>query len=150
VRKLFRMNDPINDILPETDSVTPVWVANGNTSELSVKPKDVLPPEGTLFSCQMGNNVAVVFLPDESNPLNICLTIKFMQLLEKKSIILYVYIDNSKATFAFRLPDQISSSEIVPFAIEVLASPETVFPLVINDLNDSEGKLQITHVISGE
>jgi hypothetical protein len=53
-------------------------------------------------------------------------------------------------TFAFRLPDQIPSSEIVPFAIEVLASPETVFPVFINDLNDSEGKLQRTHVISGE
>jgi hypothetical protein len=85
MRKLLRMNDPINDILLETESVTPVWVANGNTSELSVKPKDVLPPEGTLLSCQMGNSVVVVFLPDESNPLNICLTVKFMQRLEEKS-----------------------------------------------------------------
>jgi hypothetical protein len=90
MRKLLRMNDPINDILPEIDRVTPVWVANGNTSELSVKLKDVLPPEGTLLSCQMGNSVVVVFLPDESNPLNICLTVKFMQPLEEKSIILYV------------------------------------------------------------
>jgi hypothetical protein len=90
MRKVLKIHDPINDILLETDSVTPVWVANGNTSELSVKPKDVLPPEGTLFSCQMGNSVAVVFLPDESNPLYICLTIKFMQLLEEKIIILYV------------------------------------------------------------
>jgi hypothetical protein len=89
VRKLLRMNDPINDILPETDSVILIWITNGNTSVLSVKPKDVLPPEGALFSCQMRNSVAVVFLPDESNPLNICLTIKLMQLLEKKSIILY-------------------------------------------------------------
>jgi hypothetical protein len=90
MRKLLRMNDPINDILPETDSVTLVWVTSGNTSELGVKPKDVLPPEGALFSCQMRNNVAVVFLPDESNPLNIFLTIKFMQLLEEKSIILNI------------------------------------------------------------
>jgi hypothetical protein len=88
VRKLLRKNDTINDILPETDSITLIWVANGNTSVLSVKPKYVLPPEGALFSCQMRNNVAVVLLPDESNPLNICLTIKLMQLLEK-SIILY-------------------------------------------------------------
>jgi hypothetical protein len=90
MRKLLRMKDPINDILPETDSVTLVWVTSGNTSELGVKPKDVLPPEGALFSCQMRNNVAVVFLPDESNPLNIFLTIKFMQLLEEKSIILNI------------------------------------------------------------
>jgi hypothetical protein len=83
VRKLLRMDDPINDILPETDSVTLVWVTNGNTSVLGVKPKDVLPPKGSLFSCQMRNSVVVVFLPDESNPLNICLTIKFMQRLEK-------------------------------------------------------------------
>jgi hypothetical protein len=53
-----------------------------------MKPKDVLPPEGTPLSCQMGNSVVVVFLPDESHPLNISLTIKFMQLLEEKSIIL--------------------------------------------------------------
>jgi hypothetical protein len=88
VRKLLRKNDTINDILSKTDSITLIWVANGNTSVLSVKPKYVLPPEGALFSCQMRNNVAVVLLPDESNPLNICLTIKLMQLLEK-SIILY-------------------------------------------------------------
>jgi hypothetical protein len=36
----------------------------------------------------MGNSVVVVFLPDESHPLNVCLTVKFMQLLEEKSIIL--------------------------------------------------------------
>jgi hypothetical protein len=88
VRKLLGMNDPINDILPETDSITSVWVTDGNTSELGVKPKNVLPAEGTLFSCQMRNSVIVVFLPDKSNPLNICLTIKFMQQLEEKSIIL--------------------------------------------------------------
>jgi hypothetical protein len=88
MRKLFRMNDPINDMLPETDSVPPVMVANGNPSELSVKPKDVFPPEGALLSCQMGNSVVVVFLPDKSNPLNISLTVEFMQLLEEKRIIL--------------------------------------------------------------
>jgi hypothetical protein len=53
-----------------------------------MKSKDVLPPEGALFSCQMRNSVVVVFLPDESNPLNIFLTIELTQLLEKKSIIL--------------------------------------------------------------
>jgi hypothetical protein len=89
MRKLLRMNDPINDILPETNSVPPVMVANGNTSELSVKPKDVFPPERALFSCQMGNNVVVVFLPDKRNPLNISLAVEFMQLLEEKRIILY-------------------------------------------------------------
>jgi hypothetical protein len=78
MRKLLRMDDPINDILPETDNVPPVMIANGNTSELSVESKDVFPPEGTLLSCQMGNSVAVVFLPDESNPLNISLTVEFM------------------------------------------------------------------------
>jgi hypothetical protein len=67
MREFLRMDDPINDILPKTDSVPPVWVTNGNTSELSVKPKDVLPPEGTPLSCQMGNSVVVVFLPDESH-----------------------------------------------------------------------------------
>jgi hypothetical protein len=82
------MNDPINDILPETDSVPPVMVANGNTSELSVKSKYVFPPEGALLSCQMGNSVVVVFLPDESNPLNISLAVEFVQLLEKKRVIL--------------------------------------------------------------
>jgi hypothetical protein len=89
VRKLLRVKDTINDITPETDSITLIWVANGNTSVLSMKLKDVLPPEGALFSCQMRNSVAVVLLPDESNPLNFCLTIKLIQLLEKKSIILY-------------------------------------------------------------
>jgi hypothetical protein len=39
MRKFLRMNDPIDDILPETDSVPLVWVTNGNTSELSVQPK---------------------------------------------------------------------------------------------------------------
>jgi hypothetical protein len=67
----------------------PVRVANGNTSELSVNPKDVFPPEGALLSCQMGNSVVVVFLPDESNPLNSSLAVEFMQLLEEKRIILY-------------------------------------------------------------
>jgi hypothetical protein len=88
VRKLLRVKDTINDIIPETDSIPFIWVANGNTSILSMKSKDVLPPEGALFSCQMRNNVAVVFLPDEINPLNIFLTIELIQLLEKKSIIL--------------------------------------------------------------
>jgi hypothetical protein len=86
--KLLRMNDPINDIFPETDSVPPVMVANGNTSESSVKPKYVFPPEGALLSCQMGNSVVVVFLPDESNPLNISLAVEFVQLLEEKRVIL--------------------------------------------------------------
>jgi hypothetical protein len=54
-----------------------------------MKLKDVLPPEGALFSCQMRNSVVVVLLPDESNPLNIFLTIKLIQLIEKKGIILY-------------------------------------------------------------
>jgi hypothetical protein len=88
MREFLRMDDPIDDILPKTDSVPPGWVANGNTSELSVKPKYVLPPEGTPLSCQLGNSVVVVFLPDEIHPLNISLAVKFMQLLEEKSIIL--------------------------------------------------------------
>jgi hypothetical protein len=71
----------------------------------------------------MGNSVVIVFLPDESHPLNISLTVKFMQLLKEKSIILNAQIDNSKPTFAFRFPDQIPSSKIVPFTIEFLASP---------------------------
>jgi hypothetical protein len=78
VRKLLRVKDTINDIIPETDSIPLVRVANGNTSVLSMKPKDVLPPEGALFSCQMRNSVTVVLLPDESNPLDICLTIKLI------------------------------------------------------------------------
>jgi hypothetical protein len=82
------MNDPIYDILPETDSVPLVMIANGNTSKLSVKPKDVFQPEGALLSCQMGNSVTVVFLLDESNPLNISLAVEFVQLLEKKRVIL--------------------------------------------------------------
>jgi hypothetical protein len=61
MRKLLKMNDPINDILPEADSVPPDMVANGNTSELRVKPKDVFPPERALLSCQMGNSVVVEF-----------------------------------------------------------------------------------------
>jgi hypothetical protein len=148
--KLFRVNDPINNILPETDSVPLVRIANGNTSKLSVKPKDVFPPEGALLSCQMGNNVIVVFVPDESNPLNICLAIEFVQLLEKKRVILNAQIDYTKPTFVFRLPDQIPSGKIVPFTIEILASPETVLPVFIYDLDDSQGELQRTHVISGE
>jgi hypothetical protein len=82
------MNDPIYNILPETDSVPLVRVANGNTSKLGVKAKDVFPPEGALLSCQMGNSVVVVFLPDERNPLNISLAIEFVQLLKKKRVIL--------------------------------------------------------------
>jgi hypothetical protein len=78
VWKLLRVKGTINVIIPETDSITLIWDANGNTSVLSTKPKDVLPPEGTLFSCQMRNNVVVVLLPDESNPLDICLTIKLI------------------------------------------------------------------------
>jgi hypothetical protein len=103
------MNYPIYNILPETDSVPLERIANGNTPELSVKSKDVFPPEGALLSCQMGNSVVVVFLPDESNPLNICLAIEFVQLLEKKRVILNAQIDYSKPTFVFRLPDQIPS-----------------------------------------
>jgi hypothetical protein len=82
------MNDPIDDILPETDRIPLVMIANGNTSKLSVKRKDVFPPEGALLSCQTGNSVIVVFLPDESNPLNISLAVEFVQLLEKKRVIL--------------------------------------------------------------
>jgi hypothetical protein len=82
------MNDPIDDILLETDSAPLVMIANGNTSKLSVKLKDVFPPEGALLSCQMGNSVIVVFLPDESNPLNISLAVEFVQLLEEKRVIL--------------------------------------------------------------
>jgi hypothetical protein len=73
VRKLLRVKDTINDIILETDSIPLIRVANGNTSVLSMKSKDVLPPEGAFFSCQMRNSVAAVFLPDESNPLNIFL-----------------------------------------------------------------------------
>jgi hypothetical protein len=53
-----------------------------------MKPKDVLPPEGAFFPCQMGNSIAVILLPDECNPLNIILMIELIQLLEKEIIIL--------------------------------------------------------------
>jgi hypothetical protein len=86
--ELLRVKDTINDIIPETDGIPLIRVTNGNTSVLSMKPKDVLPQEGAFFPCQMRNNIAVVFLPDECNPLYIFLTIELIQLLEKKSIIL--------------------------------------------------------------
>jgi hypothetical protein len=86
--ELLRVKDTINDIIPETDGIPLIRVTNGNTPVLGMKPKDVLPPEGAFFPCQMRNSIAVVFLPDECNPLDIFLTIEFIQLLEKKSIIL--------------------------------------------------------------
>jgi hypothetical protein len=67
--ELLRVKDTINDIILETDGIPLIRVTNGNTPVLSMKPKDVLPPEGAFFPCQMRNNIAVVFLPDECNPL---------------------------------------------------------------------------------
>jgi hypothetical protein len=64
-----------NNIIPETDSVTLIWMTDNHSSKLSVKPKDVLPPKGALLSCQMGNNISVVLLPNEVDPLNISLAI---------------------------------------------------------------------------
>jgi hypothetical protein len=86
--ELLRVKETINNIIPETDGIPLIWVANGNTSVLNMKPKDVLPPEGAFFPCQMGNSIVVILLLDECNPLNITLTIELIQLLEKESIIL--------------------------------------------------------------
>jgi hypothetical protein len=65
--ELLRVKYTINDIIPETDGISLIRVTNGNTPVLSMKPKDVLPPEGAFFPCQMRNSIAVVFLPDECN-----------------------------------------------------------------------------------
>jgi hypothetical protein len=86
--ELLRVKDTIDNIIPETDGIPLIRVANGNTPVLSMKPKDVLPPEGAFFPCQMRNSIVVVLLPDECNPLNIFFTTELIQLLEKESIIL--------------------------------------------------------------
>jgi hypothetical protein len=49
VGELLRVEDTINDIILETDGIPLIQVTNGNTSVLSMKPKDVLPPEGAFF-----------------------------------------------------------------------------------------------------
>jgi hypothetical protein len=76
--ELLRVKDSINNIIPETDGIPLIWVADGNSPVLDMKPKDVLPPEGAFFPCQMGNKVAIILLPNESNPLNIILTIELI------------------------------------------------------------------------
>jgi hypothetical protein len=99
VRKLFRLQGAINEIIPEADGVTLIWMANSHTPKLSVKSENVPPPKGTLLSCQMRNSVGVVLLPNEVDLLNICLAIKFTQLLQEESMILHTKINNSKSTF---------------------------------------------------
>jgi hypothetical protein len=86
--ELLRVEDTINNIILETDGIPLIPVTNGNTPILSVKPKDVLPPEGAFFPILMRNSIVVVLLPDECNLLNIFFTIELIQLLEKESIIL--------------------------------------------------------------
>jgi hypothetical protein len=80
VRELLRLHGATNNIIPETDHVTLIWITNSHSPILSVKPKDVLPPKGALFSCHMGNNISVVLLLNEVDPMNISLAIKLIQL----------------------------------------------------------------------
>jgi hypothetical protein len=42
VRELLRLHGAINEIIPEADGVTLIWMANSHTPKLSVKPEDVL------------------------------------------------------------------------------------------------------------
>jgi hypothetical protein len=61
VRELLRLHGAINEVIPEADGVTLIWMANSHTPKLSVKPEDVPPPKGTLFSCQMWNKTKTLY-----------------------------------------------------------------------------------------
>jgi hypothetical protein len=61
---------------------------------VNVQSKDIFPPKRTLLSSQVQDRREVIFLPNEVHPLHIFLLVEFVQLLEKKGIILNSQIDN--------------------------------------------------------
>jgi hypothetical protein len=67
----LKVNNTIDDIIPEAQSITLVRIANCYSSKLHLEPKDVFPPKGTFFSYKMGDNIVIISLPDEINPLNV-------------------------------------------------------------------------------
>jgi hypothetical protein len=53
VRKLLRLQGTINEVIPEVDSITLIWMANGHTHKLSVKSENGL----ILYNPVVGINI---------------------------------------------------------------------------------------------
>ena len=54
----------------------------------TVRPEDVLPLEGSNFSCSVWDFVVVIFIPYKLDPGHLHLIIELMQTFHEKSIIL--------------------------------------------------------------
>jgi hypothetical protein len=55
-------------------------------------------------------------------------------------------INDSKTTFVFWFSHQIPGIKIIAFVGEFLASPQTVLPMLINDLDGSGWQFESAHI----
>jgi hypothetical protein len=78
VGTFFRINSTINDIFPKANGISLIRDTNSNPSEKGIKPKNIFPPKRPFLSSKMRNRISIVPLPDEGNPLDISLPIKFV------------------------------------------------------------------------
>lgn len=83
MRKIYRVNATIDDILLESDSITSDRRTNNNTSRLNLESKNILAPKRTLLNCQMGNNGSIVFLPYEIDPIECFIFYKIYLVVSK-------------------------------------------------------------------
>jgi hypothetical protein len=107
-----------------------------------MQPKDVLPPKGPFFSGQMRDNILIVLLPYETNPLHISFPIKLIKLFQKKGIILNTKVNHTKPPFALRPSNKVPCCKIVFLLVELFPSPKAVFPVPIQDINTITGSLR--------
>jgi hypothetical protein len=63
-------------------------------------------------------------------------------MFKEKRIIVNTEVDNTKTSLILWKPDQVPSSKIITFSVEILTPPQTILPEVINDINHCDGKLK--------
>lgn len=137
----LRVDLPINQVILETDSVTFTRETDSYTSIFYIHPQNVLPLEGAFFSCKVRYFLYIILLPNELNPLNVFLSIKFIQLFHQKCLILQTKIDDPKTPLVLGFLHQFPCSQIIPFSSIITSSPKTVFPVLVDNFNHNDREL---------
>jgi hypothetical protein len=66
----------------------------------------------------MRSTTAIILVPNEVDPLNILLVVKFIKLLKKKGIILQSEINDPKTPFVFRFHGHLPSCKVICFFLK--------------------------------
>jgi hypothetical protein len=74
----FRIYGTLNDFFPKANSISLIRITSRNTSVKGIKPENISPPKRPFLSSKMRNKINIVPLPDEGNPLDVSLPIKFV------------------------------------------------------------------------